>query len=252
MFDGEEFSNTSSKNTMRGAGARTLATHGRAGRRAGGLQMTQKQAAQARNHKRGAQAALDLMERPMAEDRPTTRKDIVALERSVDSITAFAEHIRAGDHAAVAESPLTQKAMQLVTECSARYSDVEVAGGVDGWSRATMGTFAAARFEQQFVDLILGQLEAQLTVTCLEQGRLLRKLRTGYARSFWGLVAANDDALSALRTVSEAMASMSAALEAAESDKARALDEQREEFEAEFDRLNVQMELERKMQQEEL
>ena len=49
---------------------------------------------------------------PREQDRPTTRKDIVALERSVDSITAFAEHIRAGDHAAVAESPLTQKAMR--------------------------------------------------------------------------------------------------------------------------------------------
>jgi hypothetical protein len=259
LFDGGDFAPSSTGSTIRGAGRSALRTHGRTARAMTSTKSGSGNAATAaaaktqrsKVHAVGAQAALDLMELPMVEDRPTTRKDIVSLEYSVDSITAFAEHIRAGDQAAVA-SPLTQKAMEMVAECQARYAGVEIPGGVDGWSRGAVSTFAASTFEQQFIDLILGQLEAQLTVTCLEQGRLLRKLRTGYGRSFWGLTAANDDALAALRTVGEAMHSMQTALQDAEADKERALSDQRAEFDAERDTLLAQMESERALQQADL
>ena len=42
----------------------------------------------------------------------------------------------------------------------------------------------AAIYEQKWTDLVLGELEDQMLVSCLEQGRLLRKLRARYAAVF--------------------------------------------------------------------
>lgn len=57
---------------------------------------------------------------------------------------------------------------------------------------------ASALYEQKWTDLALGEVQSQLLVTCLEQGRLVKRLRNGYAHMFGSLLELQDGVVTEL------------------------------------------------------
>ncbi|GBG30771.1 Hypothetical Protein FCC1311_069912 [Hondaea fermentalgiana] len=87
---------------------------------------------------------------------------------------------------------------------------------------------AASLFEQKWADLVLGELQGQVLVSCLEQGKLLAKVRAQLATSFSSLAEAQTITLDELHDMARAVEFFRA--------KARDLAKQQSTIRAEIER----------------
>ena len=131
---------------------------------------------------------------PPALERPATRKEIKELHARLDKAMHLSQRdlrkTRPTSTGLVAEQSMEQDVLAVSDRVKKAVEACEGAGGV-GHELA----LATALFEQKWADIILGEVEEQVNVACLEQGKLLGKVRRILASGFKSFEAALFDAL---------------------------------------------------------
>ncbi|DAZ92976.1 TPA: hypothetical protein N0F65_004351 [Lagenidium giganteum] len=128
-------------------------------------------------------------------ERPTRRLDLLDLERCFDTALQFAHRPNAWDVAASEKLAMIERDfLAIQTRVVQRFGSGSLdskAGDVNsnGNTELTDDQRALAKlfFEQKWSDVMLGELEAMLTMSFLEQGVVLRKARIHYAQAFFQL-----------------------------------------------------------------
>jgi hypothetical protein len=107
-------------------------------------------------------------------ERPAMRNDILKLEDNFDSAM---EHVDKGqdDAQGTGVTVMDRDLMNIRGQVDSQYLNQTDKQKED---------LTACIYEQKWTDLVLGEMEDQLLVSCLEQGRLLRKLRARCAKIF--------------------------------------------------------------------
>ena len=159
-------------------------------------------------------------------ERPVTRREILALEHRYNAICNFAKlALKEGGGNGNKDSQqdptgfadlLEQELMNTKQELLQMFSPLTEKGGaseqaiaavqdISGAPPAEEGidmqwrkTLTATIFEQKWTDMVLGELQEQIGVSCMEQGRLLFALRKRYAQSFNTMQQASEDLLARL------------------------------------------------------
>ncbi len=218
-------------------------------------------------------------------ERPVTRREVLALEHRYAAICEFArlaskgnmpkpsaqggggggdEHQEANQSEAFADL-LEQELMNTKQEMlhlfgpltgppqSATPQGIAAAAAVaEGAALPEEGIdslrpeVTATVFEQKWTDMVLGELQEQIGVTCMEQGRLLFALRRRYAQAFNTMQDAHQDACRRLARSREQRERLGEALvetkselgvyeEAARDAREKAVDEMRSEMQEEVD-----------------
>ena len=120
---------------------------------------------------------------PPALERPATRKEIRELHARFDQAMHLCQRdlrqTRAHGTGLTAEPGMEQDLLAAKEQVKAA---VEENRGGMATGRET--SLAAAAFEQKWADIILGEVEEQVAVTCLEQGKLIGKIRRALASAF--------------------------------------------------------------------
>ncbi|KAJ0399443.1 hypothetical protein P43SY_005382 [Pythium insidiosum] len=135
-------------------------------------------------------------------ERPSRRVDVLDLDRCLETALRYVQQKRGKQHqrgidvlnTATAMALIDRDFMTLQVKVAQRYgstleyaSSASTAGGVTAAPATDDGAqneLACLLFEQKWSDIVLGELEAMLTTSFLEQGVLLRKTRIRYAKTF--------------------------------------------------------------------
>jgi len=117
-------------------------------------------------------------------ERPSRRVDVLDLDRCFDAALQFVNKKKHWDVACDGKlSMVDRDFMAIHARTAQRYgSATATEGAADGHKVLTK-----LLFEQKWSDVVVGELEAMLTVSFLEQGVLLRKARILYAKAFFQL-----------------------------------------------------------------
>lgn len=123
-----------------------------------------------------------------AIERPSRRADLLDLQRCYDAALQFVNKkhdrdVECSDRLAMVDRDFV--AMQA--RVSDKYASRVAGEGDADEVVADQKVLARLFFEQKWADVVLGELEAMLTVSFLEQGIVLRKTRIQYAQAFFHL-----------------------------------------------------------------
>ncbi|RLN92642.1 hypothetical protein BBJ28_00024217, partial [Nothophytophthora sp. Chile5] len=114
-------------------------------------------------------------------ERPSRRVDVLDLDRCFDTAIQFIAKKNHSDIACEERLSMIDRDFTAINaRIAQRYQDGESAEGEHK-------VLTKLLFEQKWSDVILGELEAMLTVSFLEQGIILRKARIHYAHAFFHL-----------------------------------------------------------------
>lgn len=107
-------------------------------------------------------------------ERPAMRSDVLTLEGKFDSAM---DNVDKGqeDMSGAGITAMDRDLMNIRGHVNSAFPDTK---------DSEKEKLTAAIYEQKWTDLVLGELEDQMLVSCLEQGRLMRKLRSRYAAVF--------------------------------------------------------------------
>lgn len=184
-------------------------------------------------------------------ERPSRRVDVLDLEKCFEVAMQFANKKNDWDVACNEKTAMIDRDFMLI-EARVAQKYMSSSSGVDHHPLSTSAppdagddkavenqrVLAKLFFEQKWSDVVLGELEAMLTVSFLEQGVLLRKARIQYAQAFYQLeklyCAGTKELKQALRDVEQTRQEISRASERHERDT----DAMKQQYEGEIKRLS--------------
>jgi hypothetical protein len=161
------------------AGSRAVVKrHGQSTSKVGSAPQPQAGAADEISHAavQGAERTWQYVGRVSASyERPAMRSDVLSLESKFDVVMDHVSQFEANDTSGTGTSAMDRDLMNIRGQVNSLYPDQP---------QDKLDQLTSAIYEQKWTDLALGELEDQMLVSCLEQGRLLRKLRARYAKVF--------------------------------------------------------------------
>lgn len=181
-------------------------------------------------------------------ERPSRRVDVLDLEKCFETAIQFANKKNKWDVACNEKlAVIDRDFMSIETRVAQKYSSSSPCSGellpADGGSvdKSTEDQKVLVKlfFEQKWSDVILGELEAMLTVSFLEQGVLLRKSRIQYAQAFYQLEHLYCARSSELKLALQESEKMRQEIFRASENHQRDTEDMKEQYEAEIKRLNV-------------
>ncbi|EQC31055.1 hypothetical protein SDRG_11241 [Saprolegnia diclina VS20] len=167
---------------------------------------------------------------------PSKRSDVVDLENCFDAAMSYASgHINWDGNRQTAL--IDRDYMSVQSHVSAQY--------VASVSEAEVRQLTTMVFEQKWADITIGELEAMLMVSFLEQGTLLRKVRIQYAMTYANLETLLGESLVVKARAVQAEADMRAKLESLGHEHTAAIAALRFDYEHALEALRGEMEHER-------
>lgn len=177
-------------------------------------------------------------------ERPSRRIDLLDLEKCFDSAIQFVNRKNKWD-AGCSErmAMIDQDFMSIEARAAQKYSLSTRSGELhlgDADER-TNGQNALVKlfFEQKWSDVVLGELEAMLTVSFLEQGVVLRKARVQYAQAFYQLEQLYCERSRDLKQALQDAEKMRQEVQRMSENHHRDTEDTKEHYEAEIQRLHI-------------
>lgn len=182
-------------------------------------------------------------------ERPSRRMDLMDLQRCYDAALQFSNRKR--DHDVECSDKLAMVDRDFVaiqTRVSEKYAKHSVVDRSPGFHEAIDGAddlTALSRlfFEQKWADVVLGELEAMLTVSFLEQGVVLRKARIQYAQCFFQLERLYSEQWSKLNQALDDLEQLKADIRRADAVHEKDTQTTKERYEGEIKRLTATFEI---------
>lgn len=180
-------------------------------------------------------------------ERPSRRVDVLDLEKCFETAIQFANKKNKWDVACNEKMAMIDRDfMSIEARVAQKYSSsspssgelLPAAGGVEK-STGDQKVLVKLFFEQKWSDVVLGELEAMLTVSFLEQGVLLRKARIQYAQAFYQLEHLYCSRSRELKQALQESEKMRQETFRASENHQRDTDDMKEQYGAEIRRLNV-------------
>lgn len=186
-------------------------------------------------------------------ERPSRRVDVLDLDKCFEVAMQFASKRTDWDVACDEKTALIDRDFVLIeTRVARKYSptssSVDHAAStaatvqtpdVDSKSVENQRVLVKLFFAQKWSDVVLGELEAMLTMSFLEQGVLLRKARIQYAQAFFQLEKLYCARFRELQQALGDLESMRQAIARATESHARDTEDKKEQYEAEIKRLHA-------------
>lgn len=178
-------------------------------------------------------------------ERPSRRVDVLDLGNCFETAIQFVNKKNKWDVASNEKMAMIDRDfMSIDARVAQKYSSSSpcsgelLPGGVDK-STEDQKVLVKLFFEQKWSDVILGELEAMLTVSFLEQGVLLRKARIQYAQAFYQLEHLYCSRSRELTLALQESEKMRQEILRASENHQRDTDDMKEQYEAEIRRLSV-------------